>query len=112
MENIVPIPAHQLTEYIPVATLEAMVEGIKAFLATQKAGRSYFMATQEFELIKIPEQLKTGCTKFKAVTVCNNLDDRPLAIQGIFIFCADLLTDQEAITAAQNICIIPPQSLS
>lgn len=111
-ENITPIPAHLLTEYISQETLEAMIDGIKIFLLAQKTGQSYWMATQEIELLKIPEQLKPECSKFKTVVVCNNLDDRPLEIQGIFIFCADLLTDIEAITAAQHICIIPPSSLN
>ncbi len=112
MENITPIPANLLTEYISQEILEAIVYGIKIFLLAQKTGQSYWMATPEIELIKIPEVFNNKCTRFKTVAVCNYLDDRPLTISGIYIFCAETLTDHEAIVAAQRICVIPPQSLS
>jgi hypothetical protein len=112
MQKILPIPAHLLTDYIPKETLEAIIDGIKIFLLAQKTGQSYWMSTQEITLIKVPEELHSSCTKFKTVVVANNLDDRPLEIQGIFIYCADTLSDMEAINSAQGICTIPPSSLS
>ena len=112
MENIVPIRKEDVSRYIADETINGIMEGIAMFLENQKHNRQYWMSSGEVQLVEVPEQFLNNCSVFKVIVVCNNIPGQALWLNGLFIYCADRLNDHEAIAVAQNIAVMPVQTLN